>query len=480
MPATKRPYFWYYAPFMLLAVLVTFSVREHVFFWDTIQLGSKHAHWFYENNFQTLLLPKTFDSGHPPLFGMYLAFLWQLFGKSLIVSHFAMLPFLLANCWLLFQLGKAYTGQIGGLGVLLLSSVDPTFAAQSILISPDVVLVTCFLLAWWSILRKRKWLLAIAVLGLAMVSMRGMMVGVALFLFGLATKLLQTNTPQRSTNKQQQFTINNLLPYLPGGLFGLVFLLWHYQQTGWVGYHPDSPWAMSFERVGWAGFLKNVAVFGWRMLEFGRIGIWLVSAIGLFVWYKKRPLHNQSLFQLLSLMLLLLLLLTPSQLLHKGLLAQRYFLPVFVSLNVLTIFLVQKIIPSLMGRRLLFSLAFLSLLTGNLWVYPKQLAQGWDATLAHWPHYELRAEMLAFIQEEQIPLLEIGTVFPEIGPLKYKDLSERTDGFVTADLKKQNYVLYATTMNDFTDEELAELKSWTVVKRLEKNRIEFILYQRPQ
>jgi len=479
MAASKRPDFWYYAPFMLLAVLATFVVRQHVFFWDTIQLGSKHAHWFYENNFQKLLLPEEFDSGHPPVFGMYLAALWIFLGKNLTVSHFAMLPFLLANCWLLFKIGKQYAGQIGGLGVLALCTVDPTFAAQSILISPDVVLVTWFLLAWWSILQKRKWLLALAVLGLGMVSMRGMMVGVALFLFQLALKFRE-----QSTTRNQPFSINTffttLLPYLPGGLLALAFLIWHYQQTGWIGYHAASPWAPSFDRVGMAGFLKNTAIFGWRMLDFGRIGVWLVAAVGLFFWYKKSPFRSPKLFQLLTLLALLLLLLTPSQLLHRGLLAQRYLLPVFVSLNVLTVFLLQKMIPSLHWRRGLFVLAFLSLLTGNFWVYPKKIAQGWDSTLAHVPHYALRAEMLDFIEQEQIPLSKIGTVFPEIGPLTYKDLSGRTEGFATADLETQNYILYATTMNDFTDDELTTLESWTVVKRLEKNRIAFILYRRPQ
>jgi len=477
MSKSKRPDVWFYTPFLLVAVLATFWVREHVFFWDTIQLGSKHAHWFYETNFQNLLLPEQFDSGHPPVFGMYLAALWQFFGKSLTVSHFAMLPFLLANCWLLFQIGKHFAGQMGGLGVLLLSAVDPTVAAQSLLISPDVVLVTCFLLAWWSILQQKKWLLALAVLGLAMVSMRGMMVGVALFLFELALPFIKPTHHQQPAIKN---FFTTLLPYLPGGLFGLAFLIWHYQQTGWIGYHADSPWALSFERVGWAGFLKNVMVFGWRMLDFGRIGIWLVSAIGLFFWYKKRPFENFRLFQLLILLFLLLLLLTPSQLLHKGLLAQRYFLPVFITLNVLVVFFIRKIIASQQWQAMLFSLAFVSLLSGNFWIYPKQIAQGWDATLAHLPHYELRAEMLHFIEQKQIPLSEIGTVFPEIGPLKYKNLSNREEGFVRADLNEQNYILYATTMNDFTDEELAILENWTAVRQFEKNRIHFILYRRPQ
>ena len=67
----------------LTSAIIILLVQDHVFFWDTVQLGAKHAYWYYENNFQSLLLPTEIDSGHPPLFGMYLAFCWLLFGKSL-------------------------------------------------------------------------------------------------------------------------------------------------------------------------------------------------------------------------------------------------------------------------------------------------------------------------------------------------------------------------------------------------------------
>ena len=91
-------------PFWLIVTIVTWLVADHSFFWDTVQLASKHAHWYYENNFHYLFLPETINSGHPPLFGMYLAVCWQLLGKSLIVSHFSMLPFLLAIIVLLLSL----------------------------------------------------------------------------------------------------------------------------------------------------------------------------------------------------------------------------------------------------------------------------------------------------------------------------------------------------------------------------------------
>lgn len=465
----------FYVPFLLLVAFAVVGVRHHVFFWDTIQLGSKHAHWFYENNFQHLLLPEEIDSGHPPIFGLYLAALWKLVSKSLIVSHFAMLPFLLVNVWLLGELGYYFAGRLGAIGLLLLSMVDPVLASQSLLISPDVVLVTFFLLALWSILLKKKWLLVLAVIGLAAISMRGMMVGVALFGFALL----------RHFPKLAPFW-KTLLPFLPGGLFGLAFLLWHYQQTGWIGYHPGSPWAVSFERVDGAGFIKNIALLGWRMLDFGRVFVWAVVGVSLFFGYKNRPAKKSNLQELLILLGFTFFLLTINQLPYKGLLGLRYFLPLFLVVNLLAVYLIfgaPTRPPSFSESRRsypIFLIAFLGLLLGNLWIYPKHISQNWDSTLAHLPYYELRSDMHQFIQEQQIPLAEIGTVFPEIGPLKYRDLSESEDGFAAADLEKQDYIFYASVMNDFSDEELEQLETWQEVKRLERGRLCVILYKRPQ
>ena len=61
------------ATFISIASIMTWHVSSHIFFWDTVQLGAKHGIHFYETRFAEILLPDTFDSGHVPIFGMYLA-----------------------------------------------------------------------------------------------------------------------------------------------------------------------------------------------------------------------------------------------------------------------------------------------------------------------------------------------------------------------------------------------------------------------
>ena len=154
-------------PFFALAAAATWAVRDNFFFWDTTQLASEHAQFVFSSHFSTFLLPDVMDSGHPPTFGFYLAAMWFLFGKTLTVSHLAMLPFLLGIVWQAFGVASRLMSFLWALLFLLLLSVNPVVASQAILVSPDVPLLFFFLLALNSIFRRNKIWLAFAIVGLA-------------------------------------------------------------------------------------------------------------------------------------------------------------------------------------------------------------------------------------------------------------------------------------------------------------------------
>ncbi|MEM6321045.1 MAG: hypothetical protein AAF960_25490, partial [Bacteroidota bacterium] len=123
---------------------------------------------------------------------------------------------------------------------------------------------------------------------------------------------------------------------------------------------------------------------------------------------------------------------------------------------------------------------FVGLATGNLWIYPKGIAQGWDTTLAHLPYYSLRKKMINFLETEKIPLTDVGTVFPNIGPLEIYELNGESEGFVRKDFVHNPYIFYSTVFNDFSDEELVTLeKNWLVKQRYAAFGIEVVLYRNP-
>lgn len=465
--------------FVGLYGLVLFLVKDHVFFWDTIQLGSKHAHWYFENDFRHFLLPPEIDSGHPPFFGMYLALLWKIFGKSLLVSHFAMFPFLAGIVVLIFRIGERLAEKRYTPLLMLLIGADPVFAGQSILISPDIVLAFFFLLGAWSILAGKSSLKVIAGIGLAMISTRGMMVAFALFLFDVARELWMRHD-QPIVLQTAKSGLRKALFYLPGGLVALLFLSYHYYRTGWIGYHAGSTWAPGFERVGFAGFAWNAAVLGWRFLDFGRIFLWAGIGVLGYRFFKKQREMNPGIRDLLLLFLALAIVVLPPLLIHQYITAHRYLMPLFLCLDLLFFYLAFHQVENRRVANAIFILVLVGLATGNLWIYPRQISQGWDSTLAHWPHYELRDKMIGYIQEQGIPFDSVGTAFPEIGPFKYKDLTGNENGFVEKNLRRDNYILYSNVMNDFTDEEIRELDgaAWTPVREFRKNGVFYILYRK--
>ncbi len=190
-------------------------------------------------------------------------------------------------------------------------------------------------------------------------------------------------------------------------------------------------------------------------------------------------------------MLLALLFLTPTLLLYKALSAHRYLLPVFLAI---TVWLYAMAAQSPKHGLKVVVVSALLLFGGNFWVYPQHIAQGWDATLAHWPYYELRRQALDFIEQADLPLDSIGTAFPEIGPLHYRDLGGFMDaardgisrrqrqlqhGFKTKDLDADPYILWSNVMNDFSDAERAALQQdWQPLRRWKKGAVEMVLYGR--
>ena len=459
----------------LAVALVIFLVRNQPFFWDTIQLASKHGHFFYETNFRSMILPEVIDSGHPPVFGMYMAAIWKIFGKTLSASHFAMLPFLWGIVFFLVKTGEKLVNMTAAPWLVLLCFADPVLAGQSVLVSPDVVLVCFFLMGLWAVLEGKAGWLTLAVTGLGLISMRGMMVGVSLYLFSVLI----------SEKIDFQQAIKRLPPFLPGGLLAAAWLFYHWKQTGWIGYHENSTWAPSFERVGMQGFIKNIAVLGWRMLDFGRLFIWVALAVAGFYFLKKNAwnwpvfVRKNTGWQLVILFVITLFVLVPSQLLHKGLLAHRYLLPVFIPLNFVAYYLIFKTLDEIRGTSgLLLMLLIAGFASGNFWIYPKKISQGWDSTLAHLPWYRLQEQAVNFIQASGIPFSSVGTAFPNIGPKEVSELNGVGEGFHEKDLSKDCYVLYSNIMNDFSDEEIDELETaWRPVFSTERRGVCVILYK---
>ena len=432
-----------YLLFGLVAFVIVWLNRHHFFFWDTVQLTSMHAHWFYEQDFATFFLPPKYDSGHPPFWGLYHAGLWKLFGKSVITSHLAMWPFLFGALVFGGKIGallvrEPYAGLFFGLFLL----ADPVFLTQATLVSPDIALVCFFLMTLYGLLLKRHnnthWSIIIGAIGLSMVSLRGMMT-----LAGLGFFVLLDAGISKGFRKMLYFT--------PGILVGVGVLTIHSFHTKWIGYHEDSPWADSFQLVDFKGFARNLLILIWRMLDVGRIFIWVLLG---FIWYRSKGLWQQEFkgrwgkaFLALAIFLL------PTFLLYNGLNGMRYLMPLLMVINLLfvqAIFLLRK--QGYHRWLLVYFLAFFAFAMGNTWKYPPTISVSWDTTMMHQPYYRLRKKMMAFIQQENIPITKIATAFPNTAPLEIIDLNGVNERMVAISDTSANYIFVSNIFNDLKNE----------------------------
>lgn len=444
-------------------------VRHDPFFWDTVQLASKHAHFFYDNDLHWAALPQEIDSGHPPVFGWLLAVCWTLFGKNLSVGHWMMLPFLIGNIVLLWRLGRQLGGGRWAFWLLPLVLLDPVVLGQSALVSPDIALLFWFLLSVEALTNERSLLLAAGILGLCSISMRGMMTAAALGVWVLVPLVL-LRASARDWAKV-------LSIFIPGMTFAGWFLIWHFQATGWLGFHPGSPWAGAFSREDAAGFLRNCAVLAWRWTDLGRIFEWMVLVFLLIASARLRPWTNRQWWLGLG---LLVLFLTPSVLLYHNLSAHRYFLPAFVAFHFVVFQgVVQCGWPDI-RKKIVLGLLIAGMATGNLWIYPRGISMDWDATLAHRPYHRLRAEMIRFLETEKIDFAGVGSAFPNLNTGENLMLDGDQRHFAEKNFEKNDYVLASNVFNDFSETDYAILgKNWRLVKRVEQAGVWMELYGRP-
>ncbi len=120
------------------------------------------------------------------------------------------------------------------------------------------------------------------------------------------------------------------------------------------------------------------------------------------------------------------------------------------------------------------------IISGNFWVYPDNIAKGWDASLAYLPYHHLRKQMIRYIEDQNIPFEQIGTESPNTIIFRYIEANDDKRSFGRADLIQDHYVFYSNIFNMFTDKEIDTLKDeWIVEKEFRCVQVYVRLYRNP-
>lgn len=449
----------------LVALSIVLLSSNLPFFWDGVLQGSIQGSWFYQN--PDAWLPEQLDAGHAPGFGWYLAQVWTWLGRNVLVSHLAMWPWL----WVLFYHGWLSLNALIPEGnrslklVWLLLLAEPTLMAQSVLVSPDVVLLACFSVWLLQYLRaEQRVTLWPAMLILLFTSSRGLLLLV----------LLTIVAGVQHVKRKEPFAW--AMPYVVA-LAAAAYWLWlHWQHYGWIGYNPNSTeWAGNYAAVDLQGMGRNVGIAIWRLLDFGRWGL-LLPMLFLFTQKGNKELKTLSWVGLgCAAWLLVFLVVKANPIGH------RYFLPTYWCLTLVSLVWIYQAT----GWRKWLSLGsvLLGFAVGPWLIYPDHIAKGWDATIAHVPSHGQKANALKWLAEQQIPLKQVATDFPYLDSLGAYDLKPNAERMqaIQAGLKgSYTYVLYSNVLNGLSDGQLDTLARWPLVYKKEFSPVRTELRKRPE
>ncbi len=457
--------------YLLLAIITL----NYGYFWDNIQQISKEAHWFFQTNFQSLIMPAQNSSSeivatgyHPPLMGIMTAILWKVFGYKLWVSHVFILFWALIlffNVWKLIRL--IFEEKFAG-WVLLIVLLEPTVLTQFAIASPDFILFTAFIISLRAILEKKPLLLSIALIFLCGINMRGIFVGVALFV-----SYFYYVYSQRNTKFSWRAFFKILQPYLPIVFLLVIYFVYYFNERGWFFTsnleHYSTP--TSVDKI-----IKHLAEFGLRTIENGRVVIWLIGFYIAFRLFKFKTKLSQEIKTLFLFWFLITGLYVIFVFITQMPFSARYFMPQFFVLTLLVLWGIVNFIQQ-KKQILIFVIILLFELTGNFWIYPDKIAKSWDCTLAHLPYYELRKDCFDFIDKQNIDYSKVSAGFCLYGDRKFVELNHA--GKIVGDKPNRKFYIESNISN--TEDSLAaafkDVTKWKPVKRFQKGVVFLEIYE---
>lgn len=462
-------------PYYLIYTLLVIFVLDNSFFWDKDILISKQAYWFFENSFN-INLPLTHDNGFFPALSILLALLWKIFGIHLWVGHLLMLPFAL---WIIYEYRRFLKwfsdNKIFINLTLILLLIDTTLISQVVVVSTDLLLVLFFFVSLNALLYQKRRILYFSLVALSLTHLRGIMTCGIIFLFDYYLQF---------SNSGKKHYIKNFLYifpyYMPFIIIHTIYYVYHFKTTGWFFSHEESPWAGCYEKVDLKGFIFNIGILGWRLVDFGRLFYWFIIGFFLFKYAKGRFIPDSHIIRLILLILLCSVVYFPTMLIYKILSDHRYIIPIYNLLTILTGYILFVKTGYTRWVRMTYIFLLIGLISGNFWIYPDKIAKGWSATAAHMPFYPLREKMINYLDEKNIPFSEVGSEIPNTTPLKYIFLNGDERFFPMKDLENQKYIFYSNVFNMFTEEEIDELKNnWILEKEYRCVQVKVQLYRKP-
>lgn len=459
---------------LIYSILGVYSL-DFCFFWDCIELVSKQAHWYYLYDMNPLSMPVYNDEfpmlstiPHIPLVPYMTAVLWKIFGRHLWVSHLFSLFWAFILIYNVHKLAETLfkKKQIRNwFSIIIL--LESTLLSQFVIGSPDFILITGFIISIRGILQRKKVLLAIGLIFLCCVSVRGIFVGFILFIGNLLIEY------RLSKNPNIKILTRTAIPYIPVFFIILIYFLYYIFAKGWFFWETGHSSVTYTASKDVAYILKHLFELTVRMLENGRFFLFGLAFI--LIIRSLRGARTPVLSMFILCLTLLLTLYLYFALFTKMPFLGRYFMPHYILATVIVFLFIEmcmkKTINWIVGIIIFFQVS------GNFWIYPEKIIKVWDGTLAHIPFYELRKECFTYIDIKGIDYNDISGGFCIFDNRKYIELND-IDKFVNNN-RDSKYFIYSNISphDDAFIEELKDWDKWRPIETFRKGFVYIIIYE---
>ncbi|QAA82918.1 hypothetical protein EI546_14860 [Aequorivita sp. H23M31] len=447
---------------LLLSILIVLFSLNIGMFWDNVLFASKMGNPLFENGILRWdLLPLDSDPGHPPFLATILAFGWTLFGKSLAVSHWMMLPFIFGLLWQIAFFVRFFVKEKSlQIWAFLLVVADPTLLSQLVLVNPEIIQLFFFFLALNGVLKNNLYLKIVGLAFLGIVSYRGMMLCFGIFLIDFLIHLFVNKR-----NIKSFFTKRNIIVYILAATPAIIYLSWRLLTKGWISSHPEENWGNAWHFETTYDFIKNLLrnalVLIHRFLDFGRIVPFLFIVFTVYI--KRKSIRWKKIVPIIIIVFFSTIVIYTTSLLINNAMGHRYYIPSFLALALLSFLLLKHY----KFKKLLYLGLLGSLLLGNFIIYPDNISQGWDASLAHIPYWNLREDAIDYMDANQIPIPKSASFFPNRTTIDDIDLNGDMRSFIEF-TGEEEFVFYSNVYN-ISDEDLDALtREYQKLKSFEK------------
>jgi hypothetical protein len=352
-------------------------------FWD--MYGQvKTAHYFIETDFKNLLPNGNgfTDNGYFPLYTVYLAAWFKVFGFNLWAAHLSVLPFITGLLYQLQVFCKRFLSDQQTLMALILVLLHPAIEAQSIYFSSEICFVFCSV---WMInavkdIRASRMVLSSSLI--CLLNLRAIPFVLMLLVYFVFKK------KQRSG----WYLIFSLL-------VSIIWMWMHFYMSGWLFENAENIGHRTL--LGFAGMAKNLFWCLVKLSDFANIIALVFIAL---LCFKQKKISEPLIFLLVAVAAVIAFCVPLSNPINS-----KYFLVIYVFTLPAFIFSIASYDKKKFAASCFIFALFL--MQSNWLAKPNKYGNAWDCNLQSLSYFDLRKELDDYVLASNISPADVAAGF---------------------------------------------------------------------